>query len=414
MPTLSIVVPTRSRLDTLRHTLPTILGQNHASFEVVISDNQSDDGTEAFVRGLRDARIRYYNTGQRLSMSANWEFALSRCEGEFVTFIGDDDGFIPGGVKLAMHHLERSGLDAVIWEKAEYGWPNHIDPSCRNLCVTRLAGFTEKTINAREQLAAVCRFRECYSRLPCVYNGIIRRALFSKLTESSTDQTFFSAISPDVFSSIVLAASLDKYLFLRYPVSVNGASKHSNGTSFIHSKSDRPDAPHIAFQKENQITYPAEIAMGPSVKVCVMGELLLARNHFRSLDLPVADYRCYIHALAKEASRSSRYTDLMRSAEHTAVAMGLPMPKACPPAGSASAAQTLGLSRNVLTQKLPDIVENIFDACQVVGALAAAAAGTHDDVLSANRSDTAIASRLTRTYHKAKRHVDFIFRSRAA
>jgi hypothetical protein len=50
------------------------------------------------VASFKDPRIRYVNTGKHLSMSHNWEFALSHVEKGYVTFVGDDDGLLPGAI----------------------------------------------------------------------------------------------------------------------------------------------------------------------------------------------------------------------------------------------------------------------------------------------------------------------------
>ena len=45
--------------------------------DILVSDNFSKDSTEEVVGDIRDPRIRYVNTGKRVCMSHNWEFALS-------------------------------------------------------------------------------------------------------------------------------------------------------------------------------------------------------------------------------------------------------------------------------------------------------------------------------------------------
>src|SRR5687767_2195524 len=95
-PLISIVIPTRERVETLRSTLRTALNQESQRIEVLVSDNASTDGTAEFVASIRDPRLRYVNPGQRVSMSDNWDFALRSARGEYVVIIGDDDAVVPG------------------------------------------------------------------------------------------------------------------------------------------------------------------------------------------------------------------------------------------------------------------------------------------------------------------------------
>ena len=94
-PRFSVVVPTRHRPHTLRHALATIVNQNHDSFEIVVADNASGPETRALVEQMADPRVVYLRSDVPLTMSANWERALAACRGEWITFIGDDNGLMP-------------------------------------------------------------------------------------------------------------------------------------------------------------------------------------------------------------------------------------------------------------------------------------------------------------------------------
>src|SRR5215207_8249326 len=97
-PLISLIIPTRERAETLFFALQTALDQVSDSYEVIVSDNFSQDNTEQVVRNFNDPRLRYFNTGKRLSMSDNWEFALGKARGEYIVYIGDDDAMMPGGI----------------------------------------------------------------------------------------------------------------------------------------------------------------------------------------------------------------------------------------------------------------------------------------------------------------------------
>jgi glycosyltransferase involved in cell wall biosynthesis len=58
-PLVSVVIPTRDRAARIKRTLDSVLAQAYANIEVIVVDDGSTDHTEAVVRALRDARIRY-------------------------------------------------------------------------------------------------------------------------------------------------------------------------------------------------------------------------------------------------------------------------------------------------------------------------------------------------------------------
>src|SRR4051812_40299444 len=97
-PLVTLAIPTRDRADTLAYTLATALGQDSEDFEILVSDNFSSDQTREVVFAIEDSRLRYVNTGRRVSMTDNFEFALNHARGKYVIYIGDDDGLMQGAV----------------------------------------------------------------------------------------------------------------------------------------------------------------------------------------------------------------------------------------------------------------------------------------------------------------------------
>ena len=53
----SIVIPTRSRAKLLRYAIMSALHQTFDDYEVIVSNNDSQDDTEAVVEALRQPRL---------------------------------------------------------------------------------------------------------------------------------------------------------------------------------------------------------------------------------------------------------------------------------------------------------------------------------------------------------------------
>lgn len=92
-PLVSICVPTRNRVAALERSLKSILGQDYAPIEVIVSDNASTDGTEAFCRPLAqsDARVRYVRHASNIGLHGNHNFCLGAGTGEFLCVFHDHD-----------------------------------------------------------------------------------------------------------------------------------------------------------------------------------------------------------------------------------------------------------------------------------------------------------------------------------
>src|SRR5580698_8719580 len=91
----SVIIPTRERAASLRHSLSTCLDQNFDDYEVVVSDNGSSPATRRVVDEAGSTKVQYFRTPRALSLASSWDFAVSHARGEYVLLIGDDDGLLP-------------------------------------------------------------------------------------------------------------------------------------------------------------------------------------------------------------------------------------------------------------------------------------------------------------------------------
>ena len=127
----TVIIPVKNGAETIEHAVRTCLRQTYANFDIVVSDNCSNDGTRQVIERMTDPRVRYINPGRRLSMSGNFEYALAHVEPGFVMFIGADDGLMPDAVERVSRIAGQTGTKAIASRMATYVWPNFPDPTIR-------------------------------------------------------------------------------------------------------------------------------------------------------------------------------------------------------------------------------------------------------------------------------------------
>ena len=243
-PKLTVIIPTRERADTLFHTLRTVLEQEYENLEIIVSDNASIDNTRQVVSQFTDVRLRYINTGNRIGMSENWEFALSHVTGDFVMFLGDDDGLLPNSCADVASILKFTNAKALIWNKPNYSWPSiSISPNQ----ITLQCSYDLCKLDGHVILKGIASGRTSYGRLPVLYAGFVSMISINNIKARTGN--FFHSITPDVYSGIVLAEELKSYLYSFRPFSINAGSRHSNG---IASVSDNKNAQK--FFTENKLS----------------------------------------------------------------------------------------------------------------------------------------------------------------
>ena len=93
-PLISIILPTRNRLESIGRTVDRILGQSVTDWELVISDNASDqEGKKAYLQELanRDGRVRLFEQEQNIGIHKNWRYCIERTRGRYYIAVTDDD-----------------------------------------------------------------------------------------------------------------------------------------------------------------------------------------------------------------------------------------------------------------------------------------------------------------------------------
>ncbi|MFQ3665461.1 MAG: glycosyltransferase family 2 protein [Sphingomonadaceae bacterium] len=251
VPEVSVVIPTRERAATLGHALRSVTHERSLALEIIVCDNASQDQTEAVVRANGDPRIRYLRPNRRLSMSANWEFALSHARGEWVTFIGDDDALIPGGLVHALQLAQKFAVPLVRCRPCDYLWPEVAGTRDGRLAIP--VKSRAEVRSGRAWIEKVLAGAEPYTELPTIYTGgLVRRDLIEK--SRGPDGLFFRSQIPDVYSAVRLASLEKHYAWSDRPFAVNGASRMSTGMAMIHKSSDTyKGTPLLLFLQEDNI-----------------------------------------------------------------------------------------------------------------------------------------------------------------
>ena len=109
-PFLSICIPSYNRPDTLTRLLKSIDTHYFNQIEVVICEDKSpkrEDIRKAVQAFSEDSvyRVLYYENENNLGFDLNWIELSKKASGEYLLYMGDDDGFIPGALDLYIEWL---------------------------------------------------------------------------------------------------------------------------------------------------------------------------------------------------------------------------------------------------------------------------------------------------------------------
>lgn len=306
----TVIIPTRQRADVLGPALRTVVAQDYDNLEILVSDNCSDDDTAEVVRAFADPRIRYVNTGRRLSMSHNWEFALSHVEDGWLTILGDDDGLMPGALTRVVDIVGEYGTSMVRSSIGSYIWPSLAESDYGRLTVGLQRGCELR--RSSDWLARLVRGTVSYASLPTLYTGGF---VDCRLVERARDAAgnFYRSMVPDVYSAVALAKLTEHYVYCHEPLAMGGGSRHSTGAS--HFAGAKPAtssaAPAAAYYSEANIPFHASLAAEsegkppPSIQLLVY-ESLLQSEHLGEFADPAVAPAQQLEIVLRNAKRRHR------------------------------------------------------------------------------------------------------------
>jgi glycosyltransferase involved in cell wall biosynthesis len=107
---VSIGLPVYNGARYLRSALDSLVAQDYADFEIIISDNASDDETETICReyAAQDSRIRYYRSERNMGPVWNAVQVYQAARGEYFMLAAHDDLRQPQYLSRCVAELERN------------------------------------------------------------------------------------------------------------------------------------------------------------------------------------------------------------------------------------------------------------------------------------------------------------------
>lgn len=97
MPKFSIVITTYNRLTLLQQAVESALAQTYPC-EVVVADDGSTDGTEAYIRSLGD-RVVYHRNSVNSGHCATMNAGVAAAQGDWIKPLDDDDYLAPNCIE---------------------------------------------------------------------------------------------------------------------------------------------------------------------------------------------------------------------------------------------------------------------------------------------------------------------------
>jgi len=236
----SFLIPSKNRLDLLKHAIESIRCQGFEDYEIVVADNASEQDYGSYLRSLGDRRIVYRRVDKPVPVTENWNNALTEASGDYVLMLGDDDALAPD-FRVKVAPLVEAGSDVVYLAAYHYCYPGVIPGSpdgyladvrnCRFL-----AGKSKPFQLPREEAVEVAEaafgFRYLFG-----FNSqhFLFRAGF--LRDMAALGGIFQSPYPDTFAATVSFLKAKSVAVVPEPVVLIGISPKSFGYYYFNDRS---------------------------------------------------------------------------------------------------------------------------------------------------------------------------------
>ena len=95
-PVLTVAIPTCNGAGHLAEAIQSILSQDGVEFDLIVSDDRSDDETLTIVRNAAGDRARIEVNSERLGLAGNWNRCAALARTPLVAIFHQDDVMLPG------------------------------------------------------------------------------------------------------------------------------------------------------------------------------------------------------------------------------------------------------------------------------------------------------------------------------
>ena len=121
-PLFTVIIPQKNRAKYLVDTLKTCMMQEYKNFEIIVSDDCSDDNSIEVVQNLMkfDSRIKLFAHDTNLGMKENFEFALNQVREGYVFALGGDDGILPNSIEKMNSILNLTNTELLTWPSSRF------------------------------------------------------------------------------------------------------------------------------------------------------------------------------------------------------------------------------------------------------------------------------------------------------
>jgi len=204
-PLVTIGIPTYNRLDSyLKKAFSSALNQTYKNVEIIVSDNCSNDNTEAFFQSISDPHLRYFRQNQNIGPINNYNYCLEQANGDYFLLLHDDDLIDEDFVEICMegannakdYGIIRAGIRLIddrnktLRESRNQGSNLSTEEYLKAWFMGKVAWYLPSTLFNTKMLKRIGGFDPKYQLLPDIVALVKLEAKFKRLDIEDVKASF--------------------------------------------------------------------------------------------------------------------------------------------------------------------------------------------------------------------------------
>ena len=111
-PKISILLPTHNRADVISCAIESVLYQTYQDFELLIVGDGCTEETKHAISLFSDSRLKFFDLSKAAGFGyANRNIVLSQAEGEYISYMSDDDLWFPDHLEICIKAFDDQSID---------------------------------------------------------------------------------------------------------------------------------------------------------------------------------------------------------------------------------------------------------------------------------------------------------------
>lgn len=243
MPKYSIILPTLNSVQYLPNCVETIVSQDYDDYELIISNNCSDDETAAYLKTLAgNTHIKVIRPKERLVLGEHWNFAISHAKGEWIYGIGSDDGVMPFFFNLLdklTHIADSKNLNIIKTNRVYYFWEG-LKEIYGDSYINFSAKANVRILSCKKMLCEVLYENpNKFFDIPQMYTtSVFRKDVLQKAKCNRMNKIIQDDMAHDTYLGLLGCIYENEYLYSDIPIGWVGSSPTSIGSNIKEFKQE--------------------------------------------------------------------------------------------------------------------------------------------------------------------------------